>query len=434
MNNRELATFILLGVALLLMLLSSGLRSTLSGLGQTLLHPKISVPILIFIGTCVGIVAFAANLGFWTGSLFGSTAVWLLFSGFVSFFRMNDAGKDPDFFKHRLIQAIGFGAFLEFFVNLEVLPLYLEIPLLVFAVFVGTLDAVAKTRAEYRTVARLTTAILIGIGILLILVTVNGLHEHWQELKPNEIRNQFLLPIWLTVGTLPCIYLVALYAGCESLISNLTFWNDRTRPPLRTLAGAAIELRGSLVDVAGFRGLSARRAVEAGSFAGARTAVREFKRERDEEQAARAAARQRLADNAGVNGMDEHGLVLDRREFKETKEALDWLATCHMGWYQREDLPNKYRVDPLDVLGDMVSRGLPEEHGIRMKVRRDGQAWYAYRATLSGHIFGIGAVGAPPSKLYYDGKAAPNGFPTANRGWSGFMDETRPEWRDEPQT
>lgn len=434
MNNRELATFILLGVALVLMLFSSGVRSNLRGLGRNLLHPKILLPLFIFLGTCTGVVALAAHFGFWTSSLIGSTAVWLLFSGFVSFFRINDAGKDPDFFKHRLLQAVGFGAFLEFFVNLEVLPLYFELPLLLFTVFVAMLDAVAKTRTEYKAVARLTTGVLIGIGILLILVTINGLHEHWSELQPSDIRNQFLLPFWLTVGTLPCVYMVALYAGYESLILNLRIWNDRKRPSLRTLAGVAVELRGSLVDIAGFRGLPARRAVESGSFAGARSAVREFKRERDEDQAARTAARQTLADNAGVTGVDDDGLVLDRREFKETKEALEWLATCHMGWYQREDRPNKYRADLLQVLGDMVSRGLPEEHGIRMKVRRDGQAWYAYRATLSGHVFGIGAVGPPPSKWYFDGDTIPSGFPSKRHGWSDFMDETRPEWRDEPRT
>lgn len=37
--------------------------------------------------------------------------------------------------------------------------------------------------------------------------------------------------------------------------------------------------------------------------------------------------------------------------------------------------------------------GLPEPHGIVMKVCKDGQAWYAYRATPAGHIFRHRSIG-----------------------------------------
>jgi len=79
----------------------------------------------------------------------------------------------------------------------------------------------------------------------------------------------------------------------------------------------------------------------------------------------------------------------DQREIKETREALRWIKTCHLGHYNNR---GKYRTDLMSgvLLDDFTCQGLPDEHGITMRVRKDEQAWYAWRRTLSGHVLGIG--------------------------------------------
>jgi hypothetical protein len=136
-----------------------------------------------------------------------------------------------------------------------------------------------------------------------------------------------------------------------------------------------------------------------------------------------------------MEGTEGAGLQLDRREFAATKDALRWLATCQMGWYQNEDRPDTYRDDLLTVIGDFLLQGLPEPHAIVMKVRKDGQAWYAYRTTPSGYVFGIGASGKPPSKWFWDGPTPPPGYPSKKSGWTSAMDpHERPEWGVESAT
>jgi hypothetical protein len=147
--------------------------------------------------------------------------------------------------------------------------------------------------------------------------------------------------------------------------------------------------------------------------------------------AAKQAARQRLIRNAGLHGTDAEGLQLDRREFAETKAALNWLAVCQAGWYRREGERDAYRVDLMDVVNDFLSRGLPADHGITMRVRRDGRAWYAYRRTPSGYYFAIGASGPPPSQWYYNGSHPPRSYPRPSQGWS--TEAERPEWRKEDE-
>jgi hypothetical protein len=434
MNNREQATFILLGAFLGFMLLNRDLRGSLGGVGKSLLTPKLAIPLLIFASWTAGAVGVARTVGLWTSGLAASTVLWFLFVGMAWFINVADAGKDREFFKRRVVEAVSIGALFEFFVNLEVMALPIEIVFQMALIFVVLLDAHVHRQHELKAVARVTTGVLALFTAGLTIYSVQRLIDDWHKLALQDVVNQLVLPVWLTIAAVPCVYLIALYAGYESLLINLHFWNDRCRPPVRVVAGIVAELRASLIDIDEFRGISAKEAATSKSFKVARQSVRNFRRERAKGKAAQAEARERLRRYVGVPGVDSDGLTRDRREFAATKEALRWLATCHMGWYQNEDRSDTYRTDLLTVLGDFVRQGLPDNHGLVMKVRKDGQAWYAYRVTPSGHAFGIGAVGAPPSQWNYDGTRPPTSFPSAKRGWSSFMEPDRPEWREEQPT
>jgi hypothetical protein len=429
MDNRELATFILLGLSFVFVVVKVPLGNVL----KALLAPKVAALLLFFAGWIALAVWLAHLFGLWTNDLFASTVLWFLFVGMAWFLHINDASKDADFFKRRVIEAVGIGAMLEFFVNLEVMPLPAELVFQLALIFVVAVDTYARHQPEFKSVARLTTGALVTFTIGLIIFTIVQLVESWHSIQPQDVANDFLLPIWLTLVAVPFLYVIALFAGYESLFLNMKFWNDGHWPALRSVAGVMAELRFSLIDINGFRGVRARTASISGSFAESRQAVHHFKQTRAEEQAARANARARLFQYTGATGVDEDGLVLDRREFAQTKKALRWLATCHQGWYQRDDRIDAYRSDLLKMLGDFADYGLSENHGgIAMKVRKDGQAWYAYRVTPSGHVFGIGADGPPPSEWYYDGPKPPRSFPTANGGWTSFMQPDPQEWREEP--
>jgi hypothetical protein len=106
-----------------------------------------------------------------------------------------------------------------------------------------------------------------------------------------------------------------------------------------------------------------------------------------------------------------------------------------MGWYQNESRANEYRPDLLDILAGSNQLKLESDEPIHLKVLKDRQAWYAYRRTPSGHVFGIGAVGAPPSQWLYDSATPPSGFPSvASASWTDSLTADRPEWEDEPDT
>ena len=375
------------------------------------------------------------HIGLWDWSLAGSTILWFLLVGFSWFFNLGDAAKNPRFFRRRLIEAVSIGALLEVYVNLAVFSLSVEFVVQFFILLIALLGLVGELEKNLALIARASRAILLAGGLLIFVSTTIELLSHRRDLDYFKILEQFLLPLWLTAVAIPVIYLLALIDGYGSLFKMLTWWNDHHRPSWRALLGVSIELRGSLLDLNDFRGRASQQAARAKTVRTARSIVVEFKRTRAAELKARQEARELLDQRAGLVGTDCDGLQLDRREFQATKDALRWLANCQSGWYRNDEpQPDSYRPDLLDLFVSSGFTGLPADHGIILKVRADGRAWYAYRQTPSGYFFAIGASDPSPSEWYWDGDKPPPGFPSKRSGWTSFIESDRAEWRAEKPT
>lgn len=130
-----------------------------------------------------------------------------------------------------------------------------------------------------------------------------------------------------------------------------------------------------------------------------------------------------LARYAGVEGSDWEGRPLDKREFAETKEALDHLAAYHQGQFEN----GRYRADLMSVVSGIVTKAFPEAE-VTMKVAPKGKAWYAWRRTPGGWHLGIGASGPPPDRWTFEGGEPPSSYPGPASSWRhGDFDEPRDE-------
>jgi len=52
-----------------------------------------------------------------------------------------------------------------------------------------------------------------------------------------------------------------------------------------------------------------------------------------------------------------------------------------------------------------------------MAVAKSGRSWFAWRRTVTGWCFGIGAAGPPPDHWIYEGPEPPEGSPRAGTDW-----------------
>lgn len=429
-NTRELAA---VSWALVLVVLAFSLpqsRQSTIVAAKSLMKWKVLVSLGAYALFLFAVVFYSSKLGIWTPKMLGSTIVWFVVSGLVLYVNALTRGsKTVGFFRKHLLDTVRLTVVFEFVVNLHTFDLWAELILFPAIAFLVMLQAFAQAQKEGQAASNIVTGLLVFVALGLFIATVVSYVTDPGSYVLADVLRDFALPIWLALASIPFAYLAALLSGYETLMNLLGIFANRSAIPMRVRLGIISGLGMNLQAIDKFAGNRGKEAVDAGTFRGARNEVKNYFSELRTKNQDKAAAKQRLQDLSGVIGYDDEHRWLDRREFRETKDALEWLGVCHAGHYLNKD---RFSRELLSVINSFENKGLPDPHGIVMKVRKDGQAWFAYRQTASGFHFGIGAVGDPNHRWYFDGEQPPSGYPTHKGGWSEYSDKTRTEWRGEP--
>jgi hypothetical protein len=413
-NDREIASAFWLIAAFGWALSQPGIRHSLVAVGRALLQPAMLATILAFAAWIGAIVALAAAVGLWNRDLAKDTSLWFVLSG-LALVLNPDHATDEAFFRHTVVSAIGITAFLEFYGNLFVLPLGVELVLQPTLVLIVLLRAVAGHKPEFKAVKTLIDGLSASIGLVLLALVSLELAQGWNTLDKAETVRSLALPVWLTVGSLPVIYLLSLYLGYESALLHGRFATSDRRALQRMRLALILGFRGSHRDIGGFAGAWPARLASASSLTDALRVIGRYRARLRAKKAIERRQAARLKRYAGVQGTDALGRQLDRREFKATQLALESLGTYQGAWYWHHD--RRYGPNLLDLFNDFTHEGLPIEHGISMKVRGDGQAWFASRRCVGGWCFAIGNAGPPLRDWRYDGPTPPRGYPSKNSTW-----------------
>ena len=426
LSNREQATLILLCIFVIWGLFRRKIREGIPDLIRTFLDRAIRLTLFALSSYILFEVWIGSQLGWWNVKLVKDTVIWSVVSGSVLLVKgVLEANKDPHFFRNAASATVAPTVFITFFLNLTSLSLIAEISLqpVIAILAVMSLYTHASNERKYEPARKLCGGILATIWFLWLAYTVHHVFETWAQIDGYQLFREFALPIWLTIGLLPFLFALSLYVAYEYPFRLLNIETEVCRLRWRARLALFIKLRFRSRSIAQFRPYWTKKLVDTNSFTEACGVVREFKEELLERDRSIKVEQERLQYYAGIEGTDSEGRRLDRREFKETTDALRWLATCHMGHYRKR---NRYDRNLLRLFNDdFTTQGLTKPSGIVMKVSRDGQRWYAYRHTVSGWCFAIGAAGPPPNQWEYDGFKPPCGFPGKDPSWGdGPFDAT----------
>lgn len=428
LNNRQIATLIWASVILAYCLTVPGVRSSLAKAARTALHPKIWSIVVLLGAWSLALVHLGSRLGLWTDDLAADTWFWFFTTALVLLFNFERASKEPDFFITASKEILGLTLVLGFLSDLFVVSIPIEFMAQGLLTFVALLAVVAAREEKTQSVRKLADGCLSAAGLTVLALAVVSLVRTWSTDELPDLARQLLMPVWMTTGVLPYVYCVGLYAAYEHVFLRIDWKSDHSRTRrMRAKAAAVIGLRGRATLVGKFTGMWPVKLAEAASFRSALSVTHQFEAHLQDLERERQAAEDRLIRFAGVDGEDEDGLRLDRREFEETTSALRWIATCQMGWGRRE---TGYRADILEVVGDLSRYGLTGDGEIRVEVSASGESWYAWRRTVSGWVFAIGAAAAPPDQWEYDGAEPPNGFPGMSPDWGSgpFLSDVSRNW------
>jgi hypothetical protein len=249
-NNREAACLIWLAVALTAAVFSRNIRSALWAVVKSLVHFKIVVPILLLAAWVTGLVVIVHALGLWQTDERNDTIVWFVTVGIAFYFSLDKTRQD-DFFRKTALHAVAATVFVEGFVNLAVFGLAVELLIAPVTAFLVMLGAVAEQNPEHAPVSRLVSVLLSIIGMVFLAYSAE---QFVTSPDLGHAARALALPVWLTLGVLPVIYLVGLLSEYEVAFMRIDIHtDDRThrRRAKRALLRAA-NVRAT--ELAGFAG------------------------------------------------------------------------------------------------------------------------------------------------------------------------------------
>ena len=227
-NNRQWATLIWVGAFIVFLLVRRDLRSSLGQVLRAAISPKILIPLLVFLGWVTGLVITASRTDLWGTPRVTDTAFWVVTAGLVLFGSFDKVSKEPRFVRRTAYTTVKAGAFIEVFTEVFVLGLVAELILLPVVTFLVLLSVVAARNPEHHLVKRLVDWLMTAFGFgVLAYVSIEVISE-WGALDKGDVQ-QFALPIWLTIGILPYIYMLGLLATYGMAFVRIDL---KTRPVL----------------------------------------------------------------------------------------------------------------------------------------------------------------------------------------------------------
>jgi hypothetical protein len=221
-NNREKATLIWLGIALATALANREFRWPLWEVGKAFASPKILGALLALAGWTVGLVALADVVGLWNVDQRNDTVTWFITVGVALYFSL-DMVKEDGFFSKATRRAVAATVFVEGFVNLAQLPLLGESLLLPLVTFLVLLAAVSEANEEHALVYRLVNRVLIAVGAGLAAYVAVRQVVNFDAAKTGR---SLALPVWLTLGTMPLIYVVGLWSAYQQAFGYIDLRTD----------------------------------------------------------------------------------------------------------------------------------------------------------------------------------------------------------------
>jgi hypothetical protein len=432
LSNREVATLIWTGtlaIALVVWVIrDSKIRSSFASVARAFLAWKIQLVLATYLLYAAGAVLLAYRLGLWEPDLLKDTLIVTLGVGLPLAMNAYTVRDGKSLVSDVARKTIGIAALLAFYLGVESLPLWCELVLQPVLVFLVLLGLVAQRKAETRSVASFTNALVLVITLALLAYTTVKIVQNWAGYDRVDQFAEFAVSVWLPLALLPFIYVLAFVMHCESIFVRLPYYNQKKTPQLRVRFALLLGLHFSARLASSFTGKAPAEIARAKGFRVALRIMRSFRQSLRDEAATELARVARLEEFSGVEGIDELGLQLDRREFAATKTVLTHLYFMQMGWHRRQ--LGHYKSDMLNILGNVTKDGLPEDHGIELLVSKDKQSWRAWRRTVGGWYFGVGGTHELLEQWQFSGSSAPGEFPADKRpGWiNATLAESWPEW------
>lgn len=277
-NNREWALLFWALVSLTIVVSRRDLRPDFARMLRLALGRRI-LPLLFGLICWTVMQAWLGyRVGIWDFTLITDTTIWFMTVGVVLFINLENTHKKQNFFRREVAAVIGANVLIEFYVDVYVLSFIAELLLQPLLLFLGILSLVAKSEERTRVVGKLSDALLALGGMLLVVNATVHVFSGWRDLQVGALLRELSLPVWLTVGILPYIYLLGLYAAYQVAFQRID-WKSRNGGRLASKLALMVSFHVKARQLGSFTGPWQMRISSAKSFREARDIISQFRKD-----------------------------------------------------------------------------------------------------------------------------------------------------------
>lgn len=420
LTNRELASLILLGAFIVIVLAVPKMRRAVGPPALNALKIAVTSGSLLtvwglFLLWCAGWVTLVALVGAWNVGLLKDTLLIVFTLGFPLLFRAVNAKSGTAIMRQIVGETVAVSALLLFYLNLEPLPLWAELIVQPVVTLLVLLQFAAGRSSDGKRLQGCLGVLITVAGLGLIVWTtvqfiVNAGTRDW-----GGTLLELALSLWLPVVMFPFFYVASFYAAAQKITCRLR--RIYKLPALRRVTLAVVlGLHFRLKWARAFLPPYEKPILRAKTFREAVGLMRDFRSDIERREVLEADRLANLEAFAGQSGADGSGGQLDRREFEGTKRALEFISVAQGLRYERPG--NRYWNDLTELVLQPVDRyGLAPEHGVHVETTPDGQKWRAWRRMPSGWHLGIGGRDGETGHFLYTGTDQPTNWP-GDPGWA----------------
>jgi hypothetical protein len=141
--------------------------------------------------------------------------VWSVIAGLPLLFRFDAVHKEPSLMRDTLVGLVRTTALVEFFVNLYVFPLWVELLLQPLVALIAVTATMAGADEETQPAKKLLHGISAVGGLVILFVVARHLLQHHEEIEAWPTLLSFTQPVILSVVVLCFTYAVALVSSYE---------------------------------------------------------------------------------------------------------------------------------------------------------------------------------------------------------------------------
>jgi hypothetical protein len=278
LNNREWATLVWLGVGAVFLLWRTDTRTLVGSAVRTAAHLALLIPATLMWAWTALVVFVAYRLRLWAPDLIKDTVIWSIGPAVGLFFSVTNISKDPQFFRRAALSTIKYSVLIEFYVNLRVFNFPVELLVLLPGItLLALLTSVAGMDEKYRPAKRVLAVMLAVVGILIVVYVTGALVSSWRQEDPWHDLRELALPVWLTLGFLPFLFALSLFAGYQAAFLRIDFFaKEDRRARRRAKVALVVDLNVRTYLVAKFGGGWLTQIAQAQTLDEARAVVRRY--------------------------------------------------------------------------------------------------------------------------------------------------------------